>query len=196
MAPPFQPRLLSVGNEVGEVTGASEVEHPWGLRACLSRADSNFGARLVVSLKGKVVTAKEVLAAGPQPRPTMETIIITLAHLALFSEKIELEAVFMMCVISGIDPCQRELVIAALDNLSGQLKYTSRLKYLEELMGSILFCWVDCGVSLVSLVEIRDLFVSNMEPSHFMQYCCHWLLPALVLHRETSNLNWVAKVGI
>lgn len=156
---------------------------------------SNFGAKLVVSSKETVVTAKEVLDAGPQPRPTMETIIITLMHLAMFSEKIELEAVFMMCVISAIDPSQRELVVAALDNLSRQLQYTSRSKYLEELMGSILFSWVACGVSLVSLVEIRDLFVSGMEPSYFTQYCCHWLLPALVLHGETSNLNWVAKVA-
>ncbi|XP_058227343.1 serine/threonine-protein kinase ATM isoform X4 [Rhododendron vialii] len=156
---------------------------------------SNFGAKLVVSSKEKVVTAKEVLAAGRQPRPTMETIIITLMHLAMFSEKIELEAVFMMCVISAIDPSQRELVVAALDNLSRQLQYTSRSKYLEELMGSILFSWVACGVSLVSLVEIRDLFVSGMEPSYFMQYCCLWLLPALVLHGETSNLDWVAKVA-
>ncbi|CAL5362027.1 unnamed protein product [Camellia sinensis] len=156
---------------------------------------SNFGVKLVASSKDKVVTAEEVLAAGPQPRPTMETIIITLMHLALCSEKIELEAVFMMCVISAIDPCQRELVIAALDNLSRQLQYANRSKYLEELMGSVLFCWVACGVSLVSLVEVRDLFVSNMEPSHFMQYCCHWLLPALVLRGETSNLNWVAKVA-
>ncbi|KAG5536899.1 hypothetical protein RHGRI_024359 [Rhododendron griersonianum] len=116
---------------------------------------SNFGAKLVVSSKEKVVTAKEVLAAGPQPHPTMETIIITLMHLAMFSEKIELEAVFMMCVISAIDLSQRELVVAALDNLSRQLQYTSRSKYLEELMGSILFSWVACGVSLVSLVEVR-----------------------------------------
>ncbi|KAA8540818.1 hypothetical protein F0562_024781 [Nyssa sinensis] len=111
------------------------------------------------------------------------------------SEKIELEAVFMMCVVSAIDPCQRELVSAVLDNLSRQLHYTSRSKYLEELMGSILFSWVVCGVSLPSLVEIRNLFVSSMEPNNFMQYCCHWLLPALVLHGDTSNLNWVAKVA-
>lgn len=47
--------------------------------------------KLVVSSKGKIVTAKEVLAAGPHPRPLMETIIITLMHLALHSEKLELE---------------------------------------------------------------------------------------------------------
>lgn len=41
--------------------------------------------------KEKLVTAREVLAAGPQPRPTMETVIITLMHLALYSEKVELE---------------------------------------------------------------------------------------------------------
>ncbi|KAG5562232.1 hypothetical protein RHGRI_005087 [Rhododendron griersonianum] len=94
---------------------------------------SNFGAKLVVLSKEKVVTAKEVLAAVPQHCPTMETIIITLMHLAMFSEKIELEAVFMMCVISAIDPSQRELVVAALDNLSRQLQYTSRSKMMDEI---------------------------------------------------------------
>jgi ataxia telangiectasia mutated family protein len=156
---------------------------------------SNFGVTLVVSSVEKLVSAREVLAAGPQPQPTMETVIITLMHIAFYSEKVELEAVFMMCAVAAIDPCQRELVYAVLHNLSRQLKYTSMLKYLEELMGSILFCWVACGVSLVALVEIRQLFVSDAEPSYFIQYCCHWLLPALVLQGDSSNLSWVAKVA-
>lgn len=54
---------------------------------------SNFGVIMVLPSKKKLVTAKEVLAAGPQPRPTMESIIITLMHLAMHSEKIELEVV-------------------------------------------------------------------------------------------------------
>ncbi|XP_034925984.1 serine/threonine-protein kinase ATM isoform X2 [Populus alba] len=156
---------------------------------------SNFGVAMVIPLKGKVVTAKEVLACGPQPTPKMETVIVTLMHLALHSEKIELEAVFMMCVISAIDPGHRELVHAALDNLSRQLNYATRSKYLEQLLGSILFYWVTCDVSLVALVEIRQLFVSDAEPSYFMQYCCQWLLPALVLNEDSSNLNWVARVA-
>ncbi|KAM3751704.1 hypothetical protein ACB098_04G130100 [Castanea mollissima] len=156
---------------------------------------SNFGVTLVVSSKEKLVTAREVLAAGPQPQPTLETVIITLMHIAFYSEKVELEAVFMMCAVAAMDPCQRELVNAVLHNLSRQLKYTSMLKYLEELMGSILFCWVACGVSLVALVEIRQLFVLDAEPSYFIRYCCHWLLPALVLHGDSSNLSWVAKVA-
>ncbi|KAK3035324.1 hypothetical protein RJ639_034032, partial [Escallonia herrerae] len=156
---------------------------------------SNFGIKLVVSSKEKVVTANEVLTAGPHPRPLMETIIITIMHLALHSEKIELEAVFMMCVVAAIDPCQRELVGAVLDNLSKKLQYTTRSKYMEELIGPILFFWVACGVSLVALVETRDLFVCNVEPVNFVQYCCHWLLPALLLHGDISNLKWVAKVA-
>lgn len=156
---------------------------------------SNFGGVLVVCSKEKIVTAKEALASGPQPRPKMETIVITLMHLALQSESTELEAVFMMCTVSALYPCQRELVNVVLDNLSQQLQYTTRWKYLEELLGSILFCWVACGVSLIALVEIRQLFVSDAEPCYFMQYCCHWLLPALVLHGDTSNLNWVAKIA-
>ncbi|GAU46423.1 hypothetical protein TSUD_134530, partial [Trifolium subterraneum] len=75
-------------------------------------------------------------------------------------------AVFMICVVSAVDPCQRELVCAVLDNLSKELQYMTRMKYLEELLGSLLFCWVTCGVSLVALVE--RLFV-------WMRVCdCGW----------------------
>jgi len=28
------------------------------------------------------------------------------------------------------------------------------MQYLEELLGSILFCWVACGVSLAALIEV------------------------------------------
>ncbi|GAU46422.1 hypothetical protein TSUD_134520 [Trifolium subterraneum] len=88
----------------------------------------NFGVPLVVYSKGKTTNAKEVLAAGPQPQPIMETVLITLMHVALHSEKVELEAVFMICVVSAVDPCQRELVCAVLDNLSKELQYMTRMK--------------------------------------------------------------------
>lgn len=52
---------------------------------------SSFGVKLVISSRENLVTAREVLAAGPQPSPKMETIIITLMHIALYSEKVELE---------------------------------------------------------------------------------------------------------
>ncbi|PIA61953.1 hypothetical protein AQUCO_00200149v1 [Aquilegia coerulea] len=128
---------------------------------------SNFGVKLVMSSREKLVTAADVLAAGPQPRPMMETIIVTLAHLAFCSEKIEVEAVFMICVIAAIDPCQRELIHAILENLSCMLQYTTRSK-------------------------IQHLFVLDSEPCYFVQYCCPWLLPALILHGSTADLEWVA----
>ncbi|KAL8457793.1 hypothetical protein ACS0TY_035608 [Phlomoides rotata] len=156
---------------------------------------SNFGVKLVMSTKEKVVKADAVLAAGPQPSPMMESSLITLMHLVLHSEKIELEAVFMMCVVAAIEPCQRELVSAMVDSLSMKLSYTSRTKYMEELIGQIVFCWVNCGVSLAAFVETRDLYVLNVEPMNFMQYCCQWLLPALILQEATSNIKWVAEVS-
>ncbi|KAL5544201.1 hypothetical protein UlMin_007985 [Ulmus minor] len=187
---------------------------------------SNFGVTLVTSSKEKLVTASDVLASGPQPSPIMETVIITLMHLALHSDNVELEAVFMICVVSAIDPSQRysialcfsfsiwhvngflivkpyhfyfryfrELIFVVLNNLSKKLQYPSRFKYLEELVGSILFSWVACGVNLAALVEIRQLFVSDTEPSYFMQYCCNWILPALILYGDDSNLSWVAKIA-
>lgn len=156
---------------------------------------SSFGIKLVTSSKEKLVTAKDVLAVGPQPRQKMETVIITLMHLAYHSENIELQAVFMMCAVSAKDPCQRELIIAALDNLSAQLHYPSRFKYLEELLGPILFHWIASGVSLAGLIETSQLFIPNAEPKYFIHFCSHWLLPALLLHEDHTNLDWVAKMA-
>ncbi|KAF9625359.1 hypothetical protein IFM89_022141 [Coptis chinensis] len=157
---------------------------------------SNFGVKMVMSSKGKLVTAAEVRDLKLQPCSLrMETVTVTLAHLAFHSEKIEVEAIFMMCVVAAIHPCQRELVRAILENLSRKLQYTARSKYLEELMGSILFSWVACGVGLIELMEVRDLFVLNSEPNYFMQYCCPWLLPALILSGSTADLKKVSKVA-
>ncbi|XP_073048604.1 serine/threonine-protein kinase ATM isoform X27 [Primulina eburnea] len=89
----------------------------------------------------------------------------------------------------------QELVSAVLDSLSKEACYTNRTKFLEELMGPILFNWVACGVSLVALVEARDIFTSNLEPMNFIKYCCPWLLPALILQEDANSLKWVAKVA-
>lgn len=59
---------------------------------------NNFGAILVVHSKEKLVNAKEALSAGPQPRPKLETIIISLMHIALHSDKIELEVFFGLVI--------------------------------------------------------------------------------------------------
>ncbi|XP_075512293.1 serine/threonine-protein kinase ATM-like isoform X5 [Primulina tabacum] len=79
--------------------------------------------------------------------------------------------------------------------LSKETCYTNRTKFLEELMGPILFNWVACGVSLVALVEARGIFASNLEPMNFIKYCCPWLLPALILQEDANSLKWVAKVA-
>ncbi|CAO2819072.1 unnamed protein product [Amaranthus hypochondriacus] len=155
---------------------------------------SNFGPKLIMCSRGKLVTEKEVQPNDYSSHPIMETIVITLMHVAFHSEKVESEAVFMICVISAIGGCERHLVKAALDNLARQLHYSCRSKYLEELMGPILFGWVSCGVSLCALVQIMDLFVLDVEKNHFLLYCCQWLLPALVLHGDSSNLQYLAEL--
>ncbi|XP_075497739.1 serine/threonine-protein kinase ATM-like isoform X3 [Primulina tabacum] len=155
---------------------------------------SNFGRKLVTSSGEKIVRAREVLSAGPQPRPIMETIVVTLMHLVLHGEKNRVR-VFIIYVVASIDPSQRELVSAVLGSLSKETCYTNRTKFLEELMGPILFNWVACGVSLVALVEARGIFASNLEPMNFIKYCCPWLLPALILQEDANSLKWVSKVA-
>lgn len=56
------------------------------------------------------MTEKEVLAAGPQPYTMLETTVVTLAHLALHSEKIELE-VFRRLILLGLTTQKEKLVL-------------------------------------------------------------------------------------
>lgn len=155
----------------------------------------NFGFKMVMTSKGKLVKAAEVAASGPRSVLAMETALITLAHLALCSEVVEVEAVFMICAVAATEPGQRELVYALFDSLSRKLRYASRSKYLEQLMGSILAHWVACEVSLVALVEVQDLFLSKSDARCFIQYCCPWLLAPLILREDITNLNWISKVS-
>lgn len=66
------------------------------LEVNISYFSSNFGVKLVMASNGRVVTADKVLPAGPQPAPMMETTIITLMHLGLHSEKMELEVLYVL----------------------------------------------------------------------------------------------------
>nr|CAD1842809.1 unnamed protein product [Ananas comosus var. bracteatus] len=157
---------------------------------------SSFGVDMVRFSKEKLVKSREILAAGPQSATVLETALVTLAHLALHSEAIEVEAVFMLCVVAAINPCQRELTYSLLDSLSRQLCYLSRTKYLEQLLGSVLARWVVCEVSLVALLEVRNLFNHQLSDAKcFIQHCCPWLLPPLILRGDITNLNWVSKVS-
>lgn len=56
---------------------------------------SNFGVKLVMASKERIVKAERVLPAGPQAAPMMETTLITLMHIVIHSEKIELEVLII-----------------------------------------------------------------------------------------------------
>ncbi|KAJ3694312.1 hypothetical protein LUZ60_009792 [Juncus effusus] len=154
----------------------------------------NFGVQMARFSSDKPIKARQVLNAGPQPIPLLETALITLAHLSLFSEDIEVDCVFMMCAVAAIEPSQRDLTYSLFDNLSKQLNYESRTKYLEQVVGSILYRWVACDVSLVSLVEVQNLFQTS-DPKNLVEFCCPWLLPPLILKADFTSLNWISKVS-
>ncbi|KAG0493469.1 hypothetical protein HPP92_004463 [Vanilla planifolia] len=97
---------------------------------------SNFGVELVRA-------SNEVLDLGVQSVLSIETAVITLAHLAYFSEKVE-------------------------------VKYDSRTKYLEELLGSILARWIDCEVSLT------DYWRGNIQSLELISEVAKQPLPLLV----------------
>ncbi|KAL9227455.1 hypothetical protein vseg_003141 [Gypsophila vaccaria] len=154
---------------------------------------ANFDSRLEFCPKGQIVTKMQNLDAHSQLLPAVETIIITLMHVAFHSEKVELTAVFRICTISTNHPGLRDLVKRVLDNLARELQYSCRTKYLEELMGPLIFSWVACGMGIKELVQIMDLFVLDFEQSHFLLYCCQWLVPALILYGDSSGLQSLAE---
>lgn len=49
---------------------------------------------------------------------------------------------------------------------------------------------------VVALLQTSQLFIPNAEPKYFIHFCSHWLLPALLLHEDHTNLDWVAKVRV
>ncbi|CAL4957640.1 unnamed protein product [Urochloa decumbens] len=156
---------------------------------------STIGAKMVAFSINSPVTAREVLAAGPQSIPVIETALITLAHLSVHSEDVEVECVFMISAAAAIEPSQRELAYALFDSISRRLGYASRSKYLGQLMGPILFRWVACEMSLVSLVEVQEMFgFSSAEPKNFVEHCSPWLLPFLILKGDAADLNWISKI--
>ncbi|WVZ71912.1 hypothetical protein U9M48_020441, partial [Paspalum notatum var. saurae] len=159
------------------------------------RVSSTFGAKMVKFSNSSPVIAKEVFAVGPQSVPVIETALITLAHLSVHSEDVEVECVFMISAAAAIEPSQRELAYALFDSISKRLGYASRSKYLEQVMGPILFRWVACEMSLVSLVEVQGMFgYGSAEPKAFVEHCSSWLLPFLILRGDHADINWLSKI--
>ncbi|KAF3329020.1 serine/threonine-protein kinase ATM [Carex littledalei] len=132
---------------------------------------SNFGVQMVRFSNEKIIKAKEVIVAGSQLQTYIETALITLGHLALFSEDVEVECVFMMCAAASIEPIQRDLTYTLVDNVSKQLSYPSRRK-------------------------VQNLFgFEGSNPKVFIEFCNPFILPFLVLKGDATSLNWISKVS-
>lgn len=155
---------------------------------------SNIGVKMVQFSSEIPVKSREVLAVGPQSVPVIETVLITLAHLSVHSEELEFECAFMISAVAAIQPSQRKLEYALFDSISRKLSYASRSKYLDQLMGPILFRWVACEVSLVSLVKVQEMFgFDTAKPMEFIEHICPWLLSFLILRGDAAGLNWISK---
>lgn len=48
---------------------------------------------------------------------------------------------------------------------------------------------------LILTLQVQDLFIGKSDIKCFMQYCCPWLLPPLILNGDNAGLNWVSKVN-
>ncbi|KAM0936608.1 hypothetical protein DsansV1_C26g0190421 [Dioscorea sansibarensis] len=63
---------------------------------------------LRASIVKLVKACGEVLTTGNLSLPTKETTLITLAHVALSSEDVEIEVVFVMCVVAAVHSYHRD----------------------------------------------------------------------------------------
>lgn len=154
---------------------------------------ANFGVKMVMVTKSKVVRASEVELAGSQDTPFTETALLTLAEIAACSDKVEGEALFMLCAHAALNPSQRSLVRNVLDRVASQLQYPHRWTYFEYVMGALLSRWVIARLSIPSLVEIKDLLSERSAVAMFLEQCCPWLLSSLFLHDDKDELQWIAK---
>lgn len=48
---------------------------------------------------------------------------------------------------------------------------------------------------LILTLQVQDLFIGKSDIKCFMQYCCPWLLPPLILNGDNAGLDWVSKVN-
>ncbi|MCD7457864.1 hypothetical protein HAX54_036445 [Datura stramonium] len=93
------------------------------------------------------------------------------------------------------------LVIPALDNRSGELKYTSRSKYMEELMASILFSWVATGVSIVNTIfSLASTAADPVLPSFSKEIIARTIMTVVdgFLEKVASsqNIGLIDKINI
>ncbi|MCO5564114.1 hypothetical protein L7F22_017770 [Adiantum nelumboides] len=154
---------------------------------------STFEIQMVMATNEKIVSASEVSLTS-RDRCMAETAVMTLGEVAACSEKVEVEAVFMICANAAIFPSLRSLSRTILDDLARQLNYPNRWKYLSHLLCCIFSFWVKVGLPLPTLVEIRDLLVCSSEPVDFLKYCSSLMLPPLLLYNRDNELTWLAKV--
>ncbi|KAH7439431.1 hypothetical protein KP509_04G060500 [Ceratopteris richardii] len=136
--------------------------------------------------KGVSLTSKD--------RRMDETAVMTLGEVAACSEKVEVEAVFMVCATAADSAPLRSISRTILDRLARQLHYPNRWKYLSHLLSRILFYWIKVRLPLPTLVEIKDLLVCNSEPVDFLNYSASMMLPPLLLYDRDDELTWLSKV--
>uniref|UniRef100_A0A7N2KNE5 Uncharacterized protein n=1 Tax=Quercus lobata TaxID=97700 RepID=A0A7N2KNE5_QUELO len=93
---------LTKSNEIWQISNSEEWQRAMNGGTAMDDKESdssNFGVTLVVSSKEKLGTAREVLGAGPQPQPTLVTVFITLMHIAIYSEEVELEVACQLLAV-------------------------------------------------------------------------------------------------
>jgi hypothetical protein len=56
----------------------------------------------------------------------------------------------------------------------------------------LLFCFYYSSY----LTQIRELLVYKLEPIDFLNYCCPWVLPSLLIYNSDKELKWLAKVTL
>ncbi|KAL3675793.1 hypothetical protein R1sor_025741 [Riccia sorocarpa] len=159
----------------------------------LSDICANFGAKIGLMTAGEGYTAGETIKS-PHQVVMAETALLSLGEIAVSSEKIESNVVFMICAHVAMNPQLRSLGCAIVDEVANRLMYSNRWKYVEQVAGQLLTNWVMANLEVSSLLEVREVLAESSDVRDFFQQCCPWLLPALVFCGRSEQISWLAKV--
>ncbi|KAL2608088.1 hypothetical protein R1flu_026661 [Riccia fluitans] len=158
----------------------------------LSDICANFGVKIGMMTGDKAYVAGESIKS-PHQVAVAETAIISLGEIAVSSEKVESNVVFMICAYVALNSQLRSLGCAIIDKIAVRLMYPNRWKYVDQVAGQLITNWVMANLDISSLLEVREVLAESSDVTDFFQQCCPWLLPALVFCGRTEEITWLAK---
>ncbi|BBN18785.1 serine-protein kinase ATM [Marchantia polymorpha subsp. ruderalis] len=152
---------------------------------------TSFGVKIATMSADHGFVAGETIRS-PHQVAMAETALLSLGEIAISSEKVESNVVFMICAHLATNPQLRDFGCSIINKVANRLKYPNRWKYIEQLAGQLVTYWVMANIDVSALLEVREVLVESSDTKEFFQQFCPWLLPALVYFERNDQISWLA----